>query len=507
MSKDAPSRATRFRLTAWWGLALLLLVSPAAAQETGSAIARHAEAAQAAQRKGDFATAIQEFTALARLLPDRADVLSNLGLARFFNNQPREALAAFEKALRIDPDLVSALIFAGIAQQTLSRPARATPLLERAIALKPADPLARTWLAHAYAAQSRFQEAVDQFLIASEQAPRDLDVWYGLGQAYLQLARQAVRRLAEIAPGGARLSQLSGDIWLLRGEPENALALYQEALKRRPGLSDVQQLVDQLRERQRAPSSSPSPEPVAPSPASPAMPPSARTSTVAAAASAASIEDAHYAAATDFRERSQRAFERISSIAPDSYRAHQVLAESLEAQERVDEAVVEYRTVLRAKPDLAGVRLAVGNLLMSEGRAAEALEEYRQELRVSPESAEVQYRMGRSFLVLGMADDAERALTRALASDDAPVAARRELGRLYLTRGKPADAVRALSAYVEAVKTDASAHYLLMQAYRALGDGAAADRHLATYEQLSAREKQDASLNSALSLFRRDKTP
>ncbi|MPY90799.1 MAG: tetratricopeptide repeat protein [Luteitalea sp.] len=485
MIESARVRSPTCRLPAGWGLALLLLVSPAAAQDATNEIARHAEAAKQAQARGDFATAIQELTALARLLPERADVQSNLGLAYFFHNQPKEALAAFEKALRIEPDLVSALIFSGIAHQTLSEPARATPLLQRAIALEPADPLAHTWLAHSYVAQARPREAVDHFLIASRHAPRDVDVWYGLGQAYLHLGREAVMRLAEIAPRGARLAQLSGDIWLLRGEPQNALTMYEEALKRRPALVELTPVIDQLRQRQGTEPQRDLPAPARPTP------------------DTSSPEDAQYLAATDFRERAQRAFEQISAIDPDSYRAHQVMAESLEAQERVDEAIDEYRRVLRAKPDLPSVHLAIGNLLMSEGRAREALDEYREELRVRPEESEVHYRMGRSFVVLGMADDGEASLTRALELADPPAAVQRELGRLYLTRGKAGYAVRALSKYVGSSDNDASAHYLLMQAYRALGDATAAERHLAIYERLSARDEQDASLKNALSIFSR----
>ena len=73
-------------------------------QDDQSRIARHAQAAQQAQREGDFATA--------------------------------------------KPDLVSALIFSGIANYELSKPAQATKLLERAARLSQADPLAHTWLAY-----------------------------------------------------------------------------------------------------------------------------------------------------------------------------------------------------------------------------------------------------------------------------------------------------------------------------------------------------------------------
>jgi tetratricopeptide (TPR) repeat protein len=471
-----------------------LLVSSVVGQDDPNRIARHAQAAQQAQREGDFATAIREYAILSRLMPEVAEVHSNLGVAYYFHKRRREALAAFEKALRLNPDLVSALIFSGIANYELSKPAQATRLLERAVKLSPDDPLANTWLAHSYAAQARFSEAADHFLLASQRLPNDVDIWYGLGQVYLELGRQEVKRLGEIAPNGARILQLAGDLWLLRGERGHALALYQDALKLRPGLTEVRQIVGQLLDHQK--SSQP-----------PAISQPAAAAPVPAPADSPSPEDAHYRAATDFRERAQQAFERISALGADSYRAHQLLAESLLAQERVDEALVEYRAALKLKPDLAGIHLAIGNLLMSKGRATEALEEYRAELLLRPDDPETYYRAARAQIVLGKGADAEASLNRALASGGAPAAARRELGRIYLGRGQPAKAVQSLSTYIATTANDASAHYLLMRAYRALGDAAAAERHLAKYKGLSDDAKQRASIQKALSFFSRGREP
>ncbi len=484
------SRLTKiFRLLGCCCVAVQLLTSPVVGQDDPNRIARHAQAAQQAQREGDFATAIREFTILSRLLPDVAEVHSNLGVAYYFHKQRGEALAAFEKALQLKPNLVSALIFSGIANYDLSKPAQATKLLERAVELSPADPLAQTWLAHSYAAQSRFREAIEHFLVAQERSPNDVDIWYGLGQAYMELGRQEVERLTEIAPKGSRVLQLAGDLWLLRGEQSNALALYQEALKRRPGLPEVQQIVAQLLGQQGKS------QPVEVSPSPPVV------------ANSPSPEDAHYLAATQFRERAHSAFERISALGANSYRAHQVLAESLQAQGRVNEALAEYRAALSLKPDLAGVHREIGDLLMGEGKATEALEEYRAELLLRPHDAQVHYRMGRALIVLGNGEDAEASLNRALALGGSPPAAHKELGRIYVNRGQPAKAVQSLSTYLKSTANDALAHYLLMRAYRAQGDAAAAERHLAKFKSLSEDEKQRASAQEALSLFSRGKKP
>jgi predicted Zn-dependent protease len=259
--------------------------------------------------------------------------------------------------------------------------------------------------------------------------------------------------------------------------------MYREALKRRPGLIELQAIVDHPEQ-------------------APTMPPRAIST------DPASPEDAQYLAATDCRERARQAFERIATLAPDSYRAHQVLAESLETQERTDEALAEYRAALRLKPDAAGLHLAAGDLLMSEGVPPRRSMTIAASCAFRPASAEVYFRIGRAWLVLGNADEAETALNKAVALGDPPAAVQRELGKIALRRGKPTEAVRLLSAYVGRVATDATAHYQLMRAYQATGDTAAANRHLAIYEQLAERDKQQqAGLSRALSLFTSDQPP
>lgn len=489
MTKRRNRPPNGLRLFGYCCIAVCLLAPRVVGQDDPNRIARHAQAAQHAQREGDFATAIREFTTLSRMLPDVAEVHSNLGVAYYFHKRPHEALVAFERALQLKPELVSALIFSGIANNELSKPAEAAKLLERAVELNSADPLARTWLAHSYAAQAQFSAAADHFLVASQRSPTDVDIWYGLGQVYLELGRQEVERLTNLAPGGARILQLAGDLWLLRGESAKALALYQEALRRRPGLTEVQQIVRQLLGQQGQAQT----EEVS-------LPPRVSTESP-------SLEDKHYLAATEYRARAQRAFERIAALGANSHRAHQILAESFQAQERVSEALAEYRAALSLKADIIGIHRDIGDLLMGEGKVTEALEEYRAERLLRPNDSQVYYRMGRALIVLGKGDDAEAALTRALALGGSPPAAHKELGRIYLNRGQPAKAVQSLTTYLETTTSDALAHYLLMRAYRVLGDAAAAERHLTKFKSLSEDEKQRASAQAALSLFGRGKQP
>jgi Tfp pilus assembly protein PilF len=285
--------------------------------------------------------------------------------------------------------------------------------------------------------------------------PDNVDAWYGLGNAYLELGRQQTRHLAEIAPDGAQLWRLAGDLWQLRSDSAKARLLYEEANRRKSSVN----------------------------------------------------EDSAYQAATEFRQKSQSAFERLAAIAPNSHRAHQVIAESLVAQRRTSEAIDEYRTVLKLKPDLAGIRSEIGGLLMSEGKAAEALQEFRSELRNRPNDPALHYRLGRALAITGEDKAAEEALRAALKLGPAPPGVLKELAKLQIRRGLHGQATESLTKYVQSVPNDASAHYLLMRAYSALGDSSSAARHRTKFQELSDHEKKRASLQEALSFFHRKEEP
>lgn len=403
-------------------LLILLFTEIVSGQSNERKIAQHTQAATKAQREGDFATAIQEYTILSRLMPQVAEVHSNLGVAYYFHKKRPEALVAFRRALKLNPNLTSALIFAGIVNFELSQTSEAIKLLERAVELNPSDSLAQTWLGFSYAAQSRFQEAVTHFQIASGLSPNDVDALYGLGQAYIGLGQQVIELFFEKAP--------SQD------------------------------------------------------------------------------EDKSYKAAKEFHDNAKRALERIVAINPDSYRAHQVLAESLIAEGKLDDALTEYHAILRLKPDLAGIHIEIGNLLMSNGKAVDALEEYKAELTLRPNNARLHYRIGRALIVLGRIDEAESLFNHALALAGPPPSTHRELGRIYIGRGQADKAIKSLSIYLSSSRSaanDPAVHYLLIRAYRALGNNVAAEHHLAKFKSLSDNEKQRTSIQEALSLFNRQK--
>ena len=469
-----------------WGLAACCALAGVPGQPQD--IPAHAKAAQEAQRARDFATAIKEYTILSQLEPGVAEVYSNLGIAYYFDRQPEEAVKAFAKALQLKPNLVSALIFSGIAQYDLSDTTQSLRALEQAVALAPSDPLAQTWLGFSYLAVSRYEEAADHFLVASKLQPHNPDIWYGLGRTYTEMGPPEIRKLAEVAPDGARLWELAGDLWRLRGDLSKAELFYREALRRRPSLAEVRQALSEVCAQQGKSAELSLPPPV---PANPSEQERAA--------------DRHYSLIRDYERRAQSAFERIGAIAPDSYRANQVLAESLAAQQRFEEAVAEYRKILLSKPALSTIHMAIGDLLISEGRVIEAVDEYQAELTVRPKAPQVLYRLGRAWLILGDDQLAEKWLQEALARHSSIPEIQRELGKLYVRRQQYAQGIAALEAYLKSRPEDAQPHYVLMMAYKSVGDQTAAARQQALFAKYSEDAKRRNQARQAVEFLTRQK--
>ena len=445
---------------------------PSAAQTASSDMASHAQAAQGAEQRGDFSTAVHEYEYQTHQLPRNAEIQSNLGVALYFDHQWERAIPVFRKAITLDPNLLAPHLFRGLAWYQLSKPDAAVPELEAAIRLRSSDVIAHTWLGYAYVAQSRYEAAAKQFEEASRLAPENVDAWYALGQANLQIGKERTLALLKAAPDGGRTWQLAGEQFQLQGDRTRALADFEHANARRPDIPELRAAVTKL-------GGNPVPAAVAPS-------------------TQASREDALYAQAHDAEQKSRNAFEHVLSIAPDSYRAHQILADAFVAEQQDDRAIAEYRIVLERKPDLPGIHEAIGSSLLRSGKSAEALTEFQAELQLQPRSASVNTLLGQTLLLLEKNEEAEKKLRDALLMDRPPPDAYRLLGKLDLHRNDDRAAVYDLTHYLSITKDDATAYYLLSRAYRGLGQTEQMNQALSQFQKVSQDVKERSQAQGEL---------
>jgi Tfp pilus assembly protein PilF len=432
---------------------------PLAAQTVTPEMASHAQAAHAAEQRGDFSTAVREYEYLARQLPRSAEMQNNLGVTLYFDHRWEAAIAAFRKTIALNKDLLAPHLFTGVAWYQLGKPDAAVPDLVTAVRLQPSDVIAHTWLGYAYVAQSRYEMSAAEFEAACKLDPNNIDAWYSLGESYLEIGKDKTRQLLTLSPDGGRAWQLAGEQFELQGDRKKALEDFQQASARRPDIAELRAKVKEM---------------------------GGEVATTPSATSAdSSREDELYAQAHAAEQKSRAAFERVLSIAPDSYRAHQIMASTFVMQEQYDKAIAEYRVVLSSKPDLPGVHEAIGNSLLRSGKTSEALQEFEAELQLQPHSASANTNVGQVLVMMGKDEAAEKVLTNALKMDRPPPEIYRILGKLDLHRKDYQSAVGNLTRYLSAKKNDATAYFLLSRAYRGLGEKEQMNQALSQFDKLS----------------------
>jgi tetratricopeptide (TPR) repeat protein len=183
---------------------------------------------------------------------------------------------------------------------------------------------------------------------------------------------------------------------------------------------------------------------------------------------------ADYWLARTYRNLSLSTLEHLLAVAPDSYPAHQLLAETYQNAEQNDKAVAEYRVVEGMAPDLPGVHFSIGHLLLKMSQQDPAREELAAELRLNPDHAEANAEMGTILLDRMDAANAIPYLEKAVQLDPDQWAAYRQLGKAYYMQK---DYAKAETALHQAVRHDPQglAHYQLGLVYRSLGQKEAAN--------------------------------
>jgi tetratricopeptide (TPR) repeat protein len=488
--KTDPRRQNPASTPRWWrrgfvflvGYILLSSVVVQAQQQADESIAAQARLAREAEARGDFRSAIRNYTELTRLLPEVAEVFSNLGVACYFDKQFPKALDAFKRALELKPELTAAVLFSGLSYYQMSEPERAIPYLKKAAALAPGDPVPPAWLGYANLACSRPEEAIIHLRTAGGLDPGNIDVWYALGESYLKLGQKKTKKLVEAAPDGARTWQLAAEGYSARGDKGQAIVYLKEALRRKPGDPEISGLLDRLsRERGESPG------------------PSGNAGVSGSDARSAAAE-ALYRSVRECAAGAQAAFERIAAIAPDSYRAHQVIAESL-AKEPSEEAVNEFRIVLRLKPDLPGIHAKIGGIRFAQARLDEAAEEYDAELALQPFSAYAHSQKARVLVAMGKDQEAQMAIAKALSLPAPPVECQFLLAKLLQRKDDSVGAAKALERYLAAKPNDAPAHYQLARLYTAMHRPTDAAREFALFKKHSPDEKGRSRAEKAMASF------
>ena len=179
-----------------------------------------------------------------------------------------------------------------------------------------------------------------------------------------------------------------------------------------------------------------------------------------------------------------QAAQELFKNAPDSYQAAELNAESLESQQRWDDAVAAYRKILEQHPKLPEMHFRIARILLERSSTSEAAEKARaellQELELNPTSASAEFVLGEVARRSGQWEEAIQHFTRASKLDVGFAEAYLALGMSLSSTGKHAEAIAPLERYVKIVPENPAGHYQLAMAYSRTGnrDGAARELEL-----------------------------
>lgn len=195
-----------------------------------------------------------------------------------------------------------------------------------------------------------------------------------------------------------------------------------------------------------------------------------------------------------YSDLSMRASEELLQRAPGSYQSRLLSAESLEMQNKWEEAAKEYRKVLEQLPNEPGIHFRLGRLIISAPKTAttaqDAQREFEAELKIDPSNAGAEFVLGQLSLQPDKLEDAIGHFSRAVKIDANFLEAHLELGQALIQAGRVAEALKPLEAAVKIQPENPLCHFRLSTAYNRLGRKEEGQKEIAIYQQLSEKQRQ-----------------
>jgi tetratricopeptide (TPR) repeat protein len=195
-----------------------------------------------------------------------------------------------------------------------------------------------------------------------------------------------------------------------------------------------------------------------------------------------------------YSDLSIRASQKLMVSAPTAYQVRLLNGEALEAQGKYDQAITEYREVLKRNPDLPDIHDRIGRLLLvlpkSDANKQNARLEFEEEIKVNPSNSGAEYILGELARQDQQFPVAIEHFEKATKLDPQFADAFIGLGRSMLEGGQSADALAPLHA-AEKLRPDIPAiHLYLGTAYSRTGNKEEAKREFALHDETTDKIRQ-----------------
>ena len=200
----------------------------------GTSIQARFQNAQQALADHRYEIAAREFESILDIDGDLAGAHANLGVARYLLADYDLAVSAFRRALELDPSMRNAELYLGLSEAKAGHAEDALPSLSRGFWNADNDPWrlqAGMLLAEIYAARQEEDKLLDVVRALRLGFPDSADVLYMAYRLYSDLGARAISDLVRVAPGSARVHQVTADLLLSEGDYPRAARQYREALR------------------------------------------------------------------------------------------------------------------------------------------------------------------------------------------------------------------------------------------------------------------------------------
>jgi tetratricopeptide (TPR) repeat protein len=196
---------------------------------------------------------------------------------------------------------------------------------------------------------------------------------------------------------------------------------------------------------------------------------------------------------------SKESYERMYKVDPNSWRIHQVLAQSFVEADRLDEAANECKQAIQMKEGEPGLHEELADIYLKQNQLSQAETEFQNELKVDPESVTAMYKLAVVSLERSKPEVAAGLLTEVLRRTPDSVGAHYQLGRAEAQLGNVDLAIVSFNAAVKKSGTEDTeilrqSYYQLAQLYRRQQktdeSRAALDSFMRLKQQADAQQEQ-----------------
>ena len=187
---------------------------------------------------------------------------------------------------------------------------------------------------------------------------------------------------------------------------------------------------------------------------------------------------------------------KLAETDPESYRVHQVLAESYQAQKETDKAIQEYKAAIAKAPQTPGLRYGLGDVYWRAGMLDEAKREFLEELKINPDDPMSMWKIANVYLSQSRWDDAIPMLEKSVRLQPDLAQAYRDLGKAYFQKNELEKAIVVYNKVVELAPDEDTVHYRLANIYKKLGRKAEAEAEMKIFATLN--KKVQATRNPLL---------